>query len=203
MNPAFYLLSVLLSVGTFEINIANSVEWNCYEANTVAVVKVTSVQEEKFKLMDYESDATIDATIIQTFKGMEPLTKNIIIYSRLTYIGGEKWKNMIGKEVLVFMKDMICERQCAYSIFDDDYGMINLDAPGSRALTGKFTYLKNKTEINDYVTDCIKKLKGKTAKRGFLEVPFDTEAHGALYAGSSCYLIVPDVLYPKATEGMR
>ncbi len=38
----------------------------------------------------------------------------------------------------------------------------------------------------------------KAAKRYFLEVPFDSEVHQALYSGSACYLYVPDLIFPRA-----
>lgn len=185
-----------------EINIANSIDWLCYQSGTVATVKVTSVKEESFHIMDYESEVTIYANISRTYKGNEPLSRDIIIYSRLTYVGMDKWKNMLGKEVLVFLKDLICERQCAYGIWDDDRGMIPVDSPGTKALTGDFNYLEDSNDIINYVVDRITQLKGKKAESHFLEVPMDTKAFGALYGGSSCYLIVPDVLYPKSKKGM-
>jgi hypothetical protein len=35
-----------------------------------------------------------------------------------------------------------------------------------------------------------------------MEVPFESEAHGALYSGSSCYLYAPKLLFPEAKDGM-
>ena len=125
----------------------NSLDWLCYNSGTVATVKVTSVKEESFKLMEYESGMTVSSTVTKVYKGSEPQRKEIIIYSRLTYIGYDKWKNMVGKEVLVFLKDLMCESQCAYGLWDDDRGMIPLDSPGNKALTGDFRYLKNKEDL--------------------------------------------------------
>jgi hypothetical protein len=34
----------------------------------------------------------------------------------------------------------------------------------------------------------------------YLEVPFDTEAHESLFAGSSCYLLVPNFMSAKSKE---
>jgi hypothetical protein len=197
-----FLMSFLLGLGPNEINIANSLDWLYYHSGTVATVEINSVKEESFALADYESSITMDATIQEVYKGNEPTSKQIIIYSRLSYIGVDAWKNMLGKQVLVFLKDVICERQCVYTIWDDDRGMINLTAPGEKALTGDFRVLKSAAEIFKYGHTCMQRLKNKTAKPAYLEVPKDTDAHAVLYSGSSCYIMVPDVLYAKATPSM-
>ena len=199
-----YLFSLILSLyAPQEINVANSIDWLCYNSGTVATVTITSAKEEKFTLMGYESDVTVNAKVQTIYKGSIPQRNEIIIYSRLGYIGNDKWVNMVDKEVLVFLKDMICESQCAYTIWDDDRGMINLESPGTKAIAGDFSVLETKNEIFRYGVDRIEKLRGKTAQQHYLEVPYKTEAYGALYSGSSCFLIVPDILYPESTRGMH
>lgn len=199
-----YLFSILFSLFMHpnEINIANSVDWMCYKSDLVALVKITSYKEEKFTLMSYESNGSVNATIITTYKGRQPLLKEITIYSKLAYIGGDHLKKMVGKEVVVFLQLLACEESCAYAIWDLDRGMIDPASSADKALTGDFKSLKNLIEMEDYINACTKKLEGKTSKGYYLEVPFDTEAHAALYAGSSCFLIVPDILYPKAKKSM-
>ena len=43
---------------------------------------------------------------------------------------------------------------------------------------------------------------GEEPTIGYLEVPKDTDAWGALYAGSSCYLMVPRFMFREAKEGL-
>jgi hypothetical protein len=198
-----YLFSLLFGLNPNIIHIANSIDWLCYDANTIAIIKVESYHEEPLQDKTLSADCYITASITELYKGQKPLIyDHIVVYSRLAYIGLDKWKNLVGKEVLVFLKDLGCDKHCSYAIMDDNSGMILPDSPAPKALTGDFKMIMKKDSLINYVKNCIKKLEGKTAKPYYLEVPFETEAHGALYAGSACYLIVPDILYPKAKKGM-
>jgi hypothetical protein len=194
-----YLFSLFTFLFPKEINLANSVEWLCYESGTIALVKVDSFVEHN----NFESDGEMMATIIKQYKGTEPILKTISINTKTDYYFAGSFNDMIGKERFVFLKDQGCSKYCSYTVVDEDRAVVDPQNPGSILLKGDFTYLKNKTEIEAYIIDCVEKLKGKTANKYFLEVPYESEAYGALYSGSSCYLMVPDVLYPKATKGMN
>jgi hypothetical protein len=83
--------------------------------------------------------------------------------------------------------------------------VVPLDKPGTRLLGAtSFTVLKHRGEILAATRDALRRLAAaagsppKAARRVFLEVPFDTEVHKVLYSGSTCYLHVPDLLFPKA-----
>lgn len=198
-----YLFSFFSFLFPQEINMANSVEWLCYDANTIALVKVDSYEEKSGKGNNLEWDGIMKATITKQFKGTEPMLKTITIYTRLAYNFDGKYKNMVGKERIVFLKDQGCDKYCWYTVADDDRAVVDPQSPGSLLLKGDFTYLKTKGEIEDYVVNCVEKLKGKIANKHFLEVPYETEAYGALYSGSACYLMVPDIMFPNAKKGMH
>ncbi len=199
-----YLLSLLLGFNNPDIiHVENSVDWLCYESQTIASVKVDEYHHGPFTCGSYSADCYVSATITGIYKGQEPQNNNIVIYSRLNWSGSDKWEKQVGRELMVFLKDLGCDKYCSYGIWDDSFGMMDINSPAPKALTGDFRMIMKKDTLVSYIKDCVKKLEGKKAQPYFLEVPYETDAYGALYAGSSCYLIVPDVLYPNAKKGMN
>jgi hypothetical protein len=83
--------------------------------------------------------------------------------------------------------------------------------PAQYTLSAKgFAQPKTRAQVIQVVADTVdgqeKALKNNsvkaTRKLGFMEVPFESEAYGALYSGSSCYLYAPKLLFPEAKDGM-
>jgi hypothetical protein len=199
-----YLFSLLLSLyHPNEINIGKSIDWMCYESNSIMMVQLDTIHPGNLTTLDYVDRAYLKATVIEQYKGTVPMLKKITIYPALDNAYIASIQKMIGKEILVFLKDGGCDKYCTYALLDDTYGIMEVNSPAPRALTGEFKMLAKKDELIGYVKDCVKKLEDKTARPYYLEVPYETEAYGALYSGSSCFLIVPDILYPKATKGMH
>ena len=87
--------------------------------------------------------------------------------------------------------------------------MASLPAQYALSATG-FALPKTRAQLIQVVADTVdgqdKALKENsvkaTRKLGFMEVPFESEAYGALYEGSSCYLYAPKLLFPEAKDGM-
>lgn len=191
----FSLVLAQLSADPVEINVGTSLDWLCYDADMIIIGRLTETVENKKAdpYSDYLNTNRMNITVL--IKGDMSADK-IQFTTRLPYIGGHQLKNLVGKDILVFLKTS----QGHYHAWDAEYAVICLDDPMQHAFTGEFTCLKNRTEITSYMEETLKKLEGKTAEPHYLEVPYDSEAHGVLYAGSSCYLIVPNVLYPKARK---
>jgi hypothetical protein len=82
--------------------------------------------------------------------------------------------------------------------------LVNLARPGKYLINTRFEVLKNGAEtlkaareglraLNDYQLS----KKGKRPEMIRVKVPYDSEAHNALYAGSACYLDVPNFMAKK------
>ncbi len=195
-----YLFAIIFSLFPQKIRVATSVDWLCYDASTIAMVKVDNYKEENFKINEYSSTGTITATITKLLKGSKPLLNQITIYTQSKFVGWDSWPMLKGKEVLVFLKLEGCEEECVYSLLKQDNALVDLSNPRDKMITGLFKVLKQKADMETYVSACTNQLKGKTAEPFYLEVPYETEAYDSLYSGSSCYLIVPDVLYPLSKK---
>lgn len=182
---------------TTEINIGTSIDWLCYDADLIITGKLTESSDNPNAnpITDFQTTNLMNVQVI--LKG-DLGTNKIRFTTRLPYIGGAQLKNLVGREVVVFLKSV----DGKFHAWDDSYALLSLDKPGQYALTGGFTTLKSKTEITTYIESTLQKLDGKTARPYYLEVPYETEAFNALYSGSSCYLIVPDILYPEAKKSM-
>lgn len=180
-----------------EINIATSIDWLCYDADLIITGKLTesTSNPNANPITEFQNTNLMNVQVIM--KG-DLGTNKIRFTTRLPYIGGQQLKNLVGREVIVFLKSV----DGKFHAWEDTYSLLPLDKPGNYALTGAFKTLKAKMDIIEYVESTLQKLEGKTAKPYFLEVPVETEAYNVLYSGSSCYLIVPDILYPEAKKSM-
>jgi hypothetical protein len=82
--------------------------------------------------------------------------------------------------------------------------IVRLDQPGQRLLAaGGFKVLGTRADVVAAVRTAARGLPAPRAgqaapEQRFLEVPFNTAVHRALYSGSACYLIVPAALFPRA-----
>jgi len=87
---------------------------------------------------------------------------------------------------------------------------VNLARPGKYLINTRFEILKNGAEalrpareglqaLNDYQLS----EKGKRAEVVWVEAPYDSEAHKILYAGSACYLDLPNFMAIKTGPGLR
>ena len=189
------LLMGRASASAAEIAVGTSIDWLCYDADVILIGRLTETVENKKAdpYSDYLNTSRMNVSVI--IKG-EMTTDKLQFSTRLPYIGGHQLKNLVGKDIVVFLKTNAGH----YHAWDAGYSVVCLDDPQQHALSGEFTCLKNRQEITGYIEETLKKLEGKTAEPYYLEIPKDTEVHGVLYGGSSCYLIVPNVLYPKARK---
>jgi hypothetical protein len=78
------------------------------------------------------------------------------------------------------------------------------------AISIRLEVLKNGAEALRTVREGLRALndyqlgeKGKKTEVVRVEVPYDSEAHKILYAGSACYLDVPNFMAKKTGPGLR
>jgi hypothetical protein len=90
------------------------------------------------------------------------------------------------------------------------FSLVNLARPGKYLINTRFEVLENGAEALRTVRDGLRALndyqlseKGKRPEMIRVEVPYGSEAHKALYAGSACYLDVPNFMAKKTGPRLR
>lgn len=180
-----------------EINIGTSIDWLIYDADIIitGVLKETLENKNANPITDFQCTNLLNVSMI--YKG-DIGTDKIRFTTRLPYIGGHQLQKLINHEVVLFLKNV----DGKFHAWDDVYSLISLNNPNNYALTGSFNSLKKGSEIIDYIEQTLEKIGDKKAKPYYLEIPYNSEIHPILYSGSSCYLIVPDILYPSSKKSL-
>jgi hypothetical protein len=87
--------------------------------------------------------------------------------------------------------------------------IINLGSPSKYVIDLNFRGLINKDAILNVSRGTVKSQREyqkqnplSTIKSYSVELPMGSEAFGILYAGSSCYLVIPNFMTSKATENI-
>jgi hypothetical protein len=88
--------------------------------------------------------------------------------------------------------------------------LVNLARLGKYLINTRFEALENGAEALRTARDGLRALnnyqlseKGKKPEVVRVEAPYDSEAHIILYAGSACYLGVPNFMAKKPGLGLR
>jgi hypothetical protein len=88
--------------------------------------------------------------------------------------------------------------------------LVNLAKPGKYLINTRFEALTNGAETLRTARDGLQAFneyrlreKGRRPEMIRVEVPYGSEAHKALYAGSACYLDVPSFMAKKPGPGLR
>ncbi len=193
-----YILSVFFSlfIHTNEQYSANSIDWLCYDSQTITLIKFESYQLEHQPLFDYPDRFLINGTVLKVYKGSLMVDHPVTIYCSLNSKFEQEWKSMVGKEIFMFLKTMTINNGSAYYVEDPMMGIIDLSNPDDEAITGSFDVLKEKVAIEEYMKTCLQKLKGKTAKMAFIELLDNDGSFPVNLEG----LYVPDILYPNAQK---
>jgi hypothetical protein len=90
------------------------------------------------------------------------------------------------------------------------FSLVNLARPGKYLINTRFEVLENGAEALRTVRDGLRALndyqlseKGKKPEVVRVDMPYGSEAHKILYAGSACYLDVPNFMAKKQGLGLR
>ncbi len=193
-----------------EINVGNSVEWLCADADLIAVGT----------LKTYTKSATDDQIFVCTFETTEMLIGTSLspIVFAIHYISEDSLKKYEEQQInlLVFLKENKTNSKTkgsksqwtAMETYNSLPAFVNLATPQQVLITASsFTVLSNREKI---ISSCRRILKeiseyqimGKTVFKNYLQIPYQTIAFNLLYSGSSCYLNVPDFMFPDSKEKM-
>jgi hypothetical protein len=218
--PRLLIVALLLvlvlppSLARAEINVAPSVEWLSAEAARIVVGKIVSLspaRPDAAGKLTALSLATVEVT--ETLKGRhEP--KLCVGLRHLDPRQLER-QRAARVELLLFLGQSVQatsyeKRVCNHWPLRDGAGplLVPIGSPGSKLLSaGSFKVLRQRVEILAACKETLRRLAARKAppalpRKHLLEVPFQSEAHKVLYSGSSCYLEVPDLLFPKARPSL-
>ena len=198
-----------------EITGAASVEWLVSISEVVAAGSLTEVRESKGP-----GEVTYEDCILQVtdlLKSPAQQAEVRFTFRRLNRdISLSDWMRD-GARLLVFLsraKDYGPEQRLNGALvptrMNFPLSLVNLARPGKYLINTRFEVLKNGAEtltaareglqaLNDYQLS----EKGKRPEMIRVEVPYGSEAHKALYAGSACYLDVPNFMAKKTGPGLR
>jgi len=191
-----------------EINIGNSIEWLCADAGLIATGKMKS----------YSKATSGNNLWICTFETQEIFKGTTVspVSFTLNNINEDSLKKYVSEQtlLLVFLKEnekpykkMKTETLWyAMETCNSVPAMINLFSP-QQLLISAYSYSVLQT-LEMIVSVCRMNLKkvaeyevqGHTVFMNYLLIPYQTPAYSILYSGSSCYLAVPDFMFPDSKE---
>jgi len=191
-----------------EINVGNSVEWLCEDAGMIA----------RGILQSHTSCSLGNNTFICTFITGEILrgsTANPVtfIISNIPEDSLKKYETQ-NTPLLIFLKEFEKDLKCGKSstswetmeCYNSMPALINLNTPPKMIFSAQgFLILDNRETIISYCRMVMKKLAeyeimGHSVFMNYLEVPTQSAIFNLLYQGSSCFLSVPDFLFPESKE---
>jgi hypothetical protein len=195
-----------------EINTTVSIDWLTVDADCILRGKVISIKVQQ-NIANSESMTTIKMIVLsEKLKGgfydpMGRIKGNIndtIVFHTPFY--SPSWKPEIyqDKVVLVFLKILAeAHNPILFQLISakNSYAnsIIDLQYKDNNVINGHFNVLKSEKEILEYVSQIVTKTKDlEKGNIACLEVLSDSEANKILYWGSSCYIWVPNNLYPDA-----
>jgi len=209
MKKIFVLLcifSLSLFMAKAEINVGNSVEWLCADAGFIATGTITSY----VKCTTANNSWICTFQIFATLKGT---TENPVYFS-LNYLPEDSLKKYQSEKtpILVFLKEnekpfkfnKITANWFAMEAYNGIPALINLKTPPDILISAQgFFALQSGETILSYCTMTITKIaeyeaKPKDVFQNYIEVPYQSTAFKLLYQGSSCFLTVPDFMFPES-----
>jgi hypothetical protein len=203
-----FLLLLFFTYSHAEINIGNSIEWLCADAGIIA----------SGKLKSYTKASTGNNLWLCTFETIDILkgTSASPVDFTINYIAEDSLKKYVSEQtpLFVFLKES--EKPYKSKKIETSWyimetcnsvpAFINLNTPQQTLVTAyTFSILSYSDLIVSVCRLCLKKIaeyevQGKTVFLNYLEIPFKTPAFSLLYSGSSCYLTVPDFMFPDSKE---
>ncbi len=213
MKKTVALLIFVFSIFTAkaEINAGYSLEWLCADAGLIAVGKLKSYEKTNSNLMMFL--CTFETTEMITGSAQSP------VYFIVKYMPEDSLKKYVSEKtpMLVFLKETTRPYKTktmhtswqTMETYNSHPAMMNLDTPPKWLIKAEgFMPMTKREDILSFCRSCLIKLGeyqilGKTVFENFLEVPYQTEAYLLLFSGSTCYLKVPDFMFPKSTEKIK
>lgn len=195
-----------------EISGASSLEWLTVSSEVVATGKVLKVEKVKGQFAVLYENYTLEVS--ENIKGVK--AKEVIKFSIRTFSTHPVFGKTINisDEVIVFLttyqeQEAFLKGKLVPTSDSFPLSVISLNNPSRHIIDLKFEVLSEKDEI---VETCrraqsrlteYKKQNPKAEIKGFyVEVPMDTKAFQDLFAGSSCFLRVPNFLSPNSKESI-
>ena len=194
-----------------EIIGGSSIEWLTVSSKIVAVGKIISVEKLKgegsvvYETYVFEPSEMLKGTkqkkkftfTIRTFS-TEPVFGKIVDTSNEVAV----FLSDYGNDGEKFLQDKLVPTNTQFPL-----SVINLNNPSKYAIDLNFRVLKNKDDILKVSrgavkahTEYLKEHSSDSIKSVSLEVPMGSQAFGSLYAGSVCYLIVPNFMSSEAKK---
>ncbi len=188
-----------------EIAIADSVEWLCASADVVVVGRLTEVVgppqgEDLGKNRDLVSMTLQPEVVAKGAPGAVHLSVRAPDSVAL------RQHRDRGTVMVAFLRRTIQSYMRGGAVYD----LWPVRAEGSQVqmllpLEGSALLLadgfRRARTADDIARACAAAKAAKVPH--FLEIPFETEAHGAVYGGSACFLRVPPGVFPAAKPGLR
>jgi len=191
-----------------EINVGNSIEWLCADAGLIATGKLKSFARAN-------SGVHLWLCTMETMEIMKGTTESPVTFV-INNISEDSLKKYVLEQttLLVFLKETekpfkSKKAEASWSIidaFNSFPALVNLFTPQQVLISANtFSTLTYRDLIISFCRICLKKIaeyeiQEKSVFMNYLEVPFQTVAYNLLYSGSSCYLAVPDFMFPESKE---
>ncbi|MEI6122449.1 MAG: hypothetical protein WCQ95_02355 [Bacteroidota bacterium] len=191
-----------------EINVGNSVEWLCADADIIAVGTLKS----------YTKCSTGNNLFLCTFQSTQILfgtSGNSLIFT-INYIATDSLNKYVSQKtpMLVFLQqnESIYKSKkqetwwFAMEAYNSKPALVNLQSPSQLLISASgFSVLTSPQLIISYCQITLQKIAeyqvmGKSVFPNYLNIPFQTPAFNLLYSGSSCYLLVPDFMYAESKQ---
>ncbi|CAN5351901.1 MAG: hypothetical protein ACR2GW_12160 [Pyrinomonadaceae bacterium] len=203
--------SPLVTNSYAEIIVGNSLEWLTVSSKVVAVGRITHVEKSKgegsvvYETYVFEPSEIIKGSkqksisfTVRTFS-TEPVFGSLIDNTNEIVVFLSPYKERDGEK---FLRGKLIPTSTSFPL-----SIINLNNPSKYVIDLNFRVLNNKEDIlkvcrqtEKTQTEYVEQHPSFPIKGFYLEVPFDTEAHESLFAGSSCYLLVPNFMSAKSKE---
>ncbi len=210
MKRAIVFICLLISLCSLkaEINVGNSVEWLCADAELIAVGTLTS----------YTKSPTDNFMFVCTFESTEVLfgTSSSPLVFAMHYLAEDSLKKYALQKIpmLVFLKENKTnpkskETKAPWNmmeVYNALPAFVNLTTPQQLLIKATdFKVLASSEKIIPYCRQVLKKIAeaqimGETVFQNYLQIPYQTIAFNLLYSGSSCYLYVPNFMLPESKE---
>ncbi len=205
-----------------EINIAPSIEWLCVDADIIFHCKIIEIKKIEIDDRIYEECTVIvDEELKRVYNEEDEKAgeneedgkeKFKFIYRGYYWDSLDKFYE---KDLLIFLKkdEEADSTKFLYGKYvlslDEYYSFVDLSHLKDRMISGTFKVLENKEKLLNLCREIIKETKDfikanadYEIKSMYLETAWDTMAFKVLYSGSSCYLIVPNFLFPEAKDDL-
>jgi hypothetical protein len=186
-----------------EIAIADSVEWLCARADVVAVGRLTEVVGPSEGLGKNEDLVSLTLQPEVTAKGGPGPVHFSVRMPDSTALRQHRDRGTVMVAFLhrtpaAYMRDGVVHDLWPLRAEGSDAQLLlPLDGSGLLLADG----FRRARTAADVARACAEAPAAKVPY--FLEIPFDSEAHAAVYGGSSCFLRVPPAMFPAAKPDLR